>query len=175
MQNSVSFSSWKRQTTFIGKGSYEGTMEQAVLYFFYDGVCPFVKGIGYKWITSDNEIARRFLQLCYMIHTTRRMEDKYSIKCPDPEHRNLVEDRDVYDFFLDTFTFNDFLEHWSDSPIVGSRFDYLFKEFIYIWIDVTSGKPGSMTQKILDADKDDDSEEDISTSEISHKKDWSLY
>jgi hypothetical protein len=110
-----------------------------------------------------------------MIDTTRRMDSQYSIKCPDPEHRNLVEDRDVYDFYLDTFTFNDFLEYWSDSPIVGSRFDYLFKEFIYIWIDVTSGKPGLMTQKILDADKEDDSEEEFFASETSHKKDWSLY
>jgi hypothetical protein len=32
-----------------------------------------------------------------------------------------------------------------------------------------------MTQKILDADKDDDSEEEFFASETSHKKDWSLY
>jgi hypothetical protein len=59
--------------------------------------------------------------------------------------------------------------------VVGTSFDYLFKEFCYSWIDVTTGTPGAMTQKILDMDEDENSEEEIATTEILSRRNWSLY
>jgi len=172
---SVAFTNWKQQVTYVGKGSNEGTMEEAILHFFYDGLSPMIKHLGYKWNTSEQDIARRFLQLCYMIYTTRRDAHKYSLQGPEPQHRDLKEDRDVFDYFLDTFTFNDLLEEWSHCPIVGTAFDYLFKEFCYCWIDVTAGAPGFMTQRILEADEDEDGEEEIATTEVLSRRNWSLY
>jgi len=169
----ASFSNWKAQFAYIGKGVEEGTMEEAALHFFYDGICPLIKARGYTWITLDRDIAKRFLQLCYMIDMNKNTD--YSLKGPEPKHRDLKEDREIFEFFLDTFMFNDFLENWAHSPMVGTKFDYLFKEFCYTWIDVTAGNPGLMTQKILDADEEEEEEEVYSSTEILSRRNWSLY
>lgn len=171
----IAFTNWKQQATYIGKGYNEGTMEEAVLHFFYEGISPMIKQIGYFWLTNEREIAKRFIQLCYMIDTTRHDAHKYALNGPKPAHRNLNEDRDVFELYLDTFTFNAFLEEWNHCPVVGTTFDYLFKEFCYNWIDVTAGAPGAMTQKILDADKDEEGEEELTTTEILSRRNWSLY
>jgi hypothetical protein len=172
---SIAFTNWKQQITYVGKGSNEGTMEEAVLHFFYDGISQLIKRLGYKWNTNEQLISRKFLQLCYMIDTTRRDAHKYSLQGPEPEHRDLKEDRETFEFVLDTFVFNDFLEQWSHCPIIGTAFDYLFKEFCYCWIDVTAGPPGAMTQRILDADEEEEGEEEMVTTEILSRRNWSLY
>uniref|UniRef100_A0A6C0AN68 Uncharacterized protein n=1 Tax=viral metagenome TaxID=1070528 RepID=A0A6C0AN68_9ZZZZ len=172
---SISFNDWKQQTTYVGKGSYEGTMEEAVLHFFYDGISKMINQLGYKWNTNEPHVASKFVQLCYMIYTTKDHTQKYSLKGPEPKHRNFKEDYDVFDFLLDTFTFNDFLEEWNHCPVVGTAFDYLFKDFCYNWIDVTAGQPAAMTQKILDADDEENSEEEVATTEVLTRRNWSLY
>jgi hypothetical protein len=171
----AAFSNWKQQITYVGKGTNEGSMEEAVLHFFYDGLSQMIKQLGYKWNTNEDRIARRFLQLCYMIDTTKSDAHMYSLHGPEPNHRNLKEDREVFEFVLDTFAFHDFLEQWSHCPIVGTPFDYLFKEFCYCWIDVTAGSPGAMTQSILEADEEEEGEEEVVTTEILSRRNWSLY
>jgi len=173
--SSIAFTNWKQQVTYVGKGSNEGTMEEAVLHFFYDGLSKMIKQLGYKWNTNEQDISRRFLQLCYMIDTTKRDANKYSLQGPEPRHRNLKEDYEIFEFVLDTFAFNSFLEEWSHCPVVGTTFDHLFKEFCYSWIDVTAGAPGLMTQKILDMDEEENSEEEIAITEVLTRRNWSLY
>ena len=150
-------------------------MEEAVLHFFYDGLSKMIKQLGYKWNTNEAYIASKFVQLCYMIDTTKSVAHQYSLQGPDPKHRDLKEDRETFECILDTFAFNDFLEDWSHCPVVGTSFDFLFKDFCYNWIDVTAGSPGVMTQKILDADIEEEGEEEIATTEILSRRNWSLY
>jgi len=172
--SSISFNDWKQQVTYVGKGINEGTMEEAILHFFYDGISKMINQLGYKWNTIEKRIAMKFLQLSYMIDTTRRNADKYFLQGPEPCHRDLKEDRETFEFALDTFAFNDFLEEWSHCPVVGTAFDSLLKDFCYSWIDVTAGAPGRMTQKILDADEEEE-EEEVVTTEIHSRRNWSLY
>lgn len=169
------FTNWKQQVTYVGKGSNEGTMEEAVLHFFYDGISKMVRQLGYKWNTNEDYIASKFVQLCYMIDTTRSSAHQHFLQGPEPSHRDLKEDRETFEFILDTFAFNDFLEEWSHCHVVGTAFDHLFKDFCYNWIDVTAGAPGLITQKTLDADIEEEGEEEIATTEILSRRNWSLY
>jgi hypothetical protein len=175
MSASSALTKWKQQIIYVGKGSDEGTMEEAILHFFYDGLSRMIKHLGYKWNTSEQRIALKFIQLCYMIDTTRYDAEKYSLQGPEPDHRNLKEDLETFEFFLDTIAFNEFLEEWSHCPVVGTPFDYLFKEFCYNWIDVTAGAPGAMTQRILEADDEEEGEEELVTTEVLSRRNWSLY
>ena len=175
----LSFSQWKNQFAYIGPGvseSNEGTMEEAMLVFFYNGVSPWIKDIGYKWSQDDGKIARKFVYLCYMIDTTSRMYDK-DLEPPEPMHRNLEEDRETFDYFVDTTELINFLADWEfRDEIVGTRFDHLIKEFCYIWVDVCSGRPGTFTQKIFDAEAEMEEEEDYYAGpDTSSKKKWDLY
>lgn len=151
-------------------------MEEAMLVFFYDGICPWIRNIGYKWCREDHDIAKKFVHLCYMINTTANMYDK-SLEPPTPCHRNLDEDRETFDYFLDTSELIDFLEAWGfRTEVVGTRFDYLIKEFCYTWVDVCSGKPGAFTQRIFDAEAEAEAEEEmLSGPDTSSKKKWDLY
>ena len=151
-------------------------MEEAMLVFFYDGVCPWIKDIGYKLCREDHVIAKKFVHLCYMINTTVDMYDK-SLQAPIPCHRNLHEDRETFDYFVDTIQFIDFLAAWNfRNEIVGTRFDYLIKEFCYCWVDVCSGKPGAFTQRIFVAEAEAEAEEElVSGPDTSSKKKWDLY
>lgn len=170
------FSDWLNQRTYVGRGHCEGTIEEAVLYFFYEGLNPFVKSLGYTWSNKeDSVIARKFLYLCYMIQTTQHDED---LLLPEPRHRDLSYDRDTFEFTIDTFTFTDFLSEWSFChEVCGTRFDHLIKEFCYIWIDVESGPPGKMTQRILDAEAEeqDNATQEYEVTEAYSRKNWSLY
>jgi len=175
----LSFYDWKNQFAYVGPGCLdhqEGTMEEAMLDFFYDGVCPWITNFGYKWSREEHVIAGKFVHLCYMINTTVNMYDK-SLQPPAPCHRDLDEDRETFDYFVDTTELIDFLEAWEfRSEIVGTRFDYLIKEFCYCWVDVCSGKPGAFTQRIFDADAEMEAEEEmISGPDTSSKKKWDLY
>jgi hypothetical protein len=176
----ISFNDWKNQFAYVGPGiceEQEGTMEDAMLAFFYDGVSPWIKGIGYKWSQDDDIIARKFVYLCYMINTTDRMHNK-ALQIPEPKHRDYIEDRETFDYFVDTTELINFLSAWEfRSEIVGTRFDYLIKEFCYIWVNVVSGKPGSFTQKIFDAEDEAQAEEDMQYAgpDTTSKKKWDLY
>jgi len=173
----ISFSEWKNQVTQLGPGDLpesEGTMEDAMLLFFYEGINPSIKDIGYSWSRDDHIIARKFVHLCYMIDTTAKMNNIVTLDTPCPKHRNLEEDRETFDHFVD---FSDLLEEWSfRSEIVGTRFDHLIKEFCYVWVDVVAGKPGNYTQRIFDADNEDEIEEEFTTGpDQSMRKKYDLY
>ena len=174
----MSFNDWKNQFTYVGPGTckeQEGTMEEAMLVFFYDGVSPWIKNIGYKWSHDDDILARKFVELCYMIDTTSDMYDK-DIKCPRPKHRDLHEDRETFDFFVDTIELINFLEAWTfRMEVVGTRFDHLIKEFCYTWIDVCSGKPGAFTQRIFDAEAEAEADEEAAGPDTTTRKKWDLY
>uniref|UniRef100_A0A6C0DJ69 Uncharacterized protein n=1 Tax=viral metagenome TaxID=1070528 RepID=A0A6C0DJ69_9ZZZZ len=174
----LSFYNWKNQFAYVGPGcnkEQEGTMEEAMLIFFYEGISPWIKNIGYKWSRDDNYIAKNFVHLCYMIHTTTDMYGK-DLKIPKPKHRDFQEDRETFDFFVDTIQLIDFLEPWNfRSEVVGTRFEHLIREFCYVWIDVTSGKPGAFTQSIFDAEAEAEAEEETSGPDTTSKKKWDLY
>ena len=167
------FVNWLNKHAYVGPGTNEGTIEEAILYFFYEGLNPFIKQSGYSWNELDTVIAKKFLYFCYMIHTTPHGKD---LIIPGPKHRNLSYDRETFDDILDTFVFNEFLNNWSFChEVCGTRFDHLIKEFCYTWINVTSGIPGKITQKILDAEKEEETEEQGDTIETYSRKNWSLY
>jgi hypothetical protein len=174
----MSFIDWKNQFAYIGSGvDKEGTMEEAMLVFFYSGVSPWIKDIGYKWSQDDIKIAKKFVHLCYMINTTAKMYDK-DLEPPEPRHRNFQEDRETFDYFVDTSELIDFLDNWEfRSEVVGTCFDHLIKEFCYVWVDVCSGRPGTFTQKIFDANAELEAEEEqyYAGPDTSSKKKWDLY
>jgi hypothetical protein len=163
--------------TNADNGLAEITMEEAMISFFYDGVNKLVTDSGYKWIDNEDVIARKFVYLCYSIHQTLEAGSKYSLEVPVPKHRNYEEDRETFDLFLDTGLFIDLLDAWYfREEIVGTRLDYLIKEFCYVWIDVTSGKPGTFTQKLLTAEEEDVNEDEFnSVPDTWSKKKWDLY
>ena len=148
----VRFSEWLNQFAYVGKGITEGTVENALLQFFYEGLTPLIQSAGYKWIDSERHIAKKFLRFCFLVYETSSMDVKYSLEIPEARHRDFPEDRDTFDLLLDTWTFVEFMEEWSfcDS-FVGTRLEYLLRDFCYVWIDVQSGKPGALTQIVLDA------------------------
>ena len=175
----MSFYDWKNTVTYVSPGcleSQEGTMEEAMLAFFYDGVCPWIRNIGYKWSREDHVIAKKFVHLCYMINTTVNIHNR-SLQPPMACHRDLDEDRETFDYFVDTIELIEFLEAWEfRTEVVGTRFDYLIKEFCYTWIDVCSGKPATFTQRIFDAEAEADAEDEfVSGPDTSSKKKWDLY
>ena len=147
-----------------------------MLVFFYDGVCPWIQEIGYKWSQDDSLVAKKFVHLCYMIDTTKHMYDK-DLEIPEARHRNLEEDRNTFDYFVDTSELIDFLSDWDfRTEVVGTRFDSLIKEFCYCWVDVTGGKPGTFTQRIFDAENEmEDEEECYAGPDTSSRKKWDLY
>jgi len=175
----MSFSSWKNQHAYIGEGCLEqqqGTMQEAMLRFFYDGLSPWIKGYGYRWLQEDSIVAGKFVYLCYMIDITARDYNK-SLAIPFAQHRDLQEDRDTFDYIVDSYELVKFLEAWNfRSEVVGTRFDHLLKEFCYIWIDVTAGKPGTFTQKIFDGEAEIQAEEELAYGpDITSRKKWDLY
>jgi len=144
----------------------ECTMEEAILDFFYCGVNPWIKDAGYRWITGDDAIiARKFIRFCYdaswalVTHTG-------DLCPPEPQHRNLPEDRETFDLFLTTSSFVDLLELWSfRNEIVGTRLESMIIEFCYVWINVQDGAPGKWTRTTVemsdDIGSDDEHESNI--------------
>jgi hypothetical protein len=152
---------WKKSFAYVGKGVTEGTMEDALNHLFYDGLSPWLQSFGYKWSTNELEISQKFLKLCYLIYCTLPMDPRYMLQAPEPLHRNLPEDRETFDYFIDSYSFAEFLEQWSfRDEIIGTRFDNLILDFCYVWLDPTSGHPGTWTQNILNANNEDASDED---------------
>jgi hypothetical protein len=170
----ITYKKWLTEFAYVGKGLTEGTMEDAMLHFFYEGVSPWIQGFGYSWSNEENVIARKFLRLCYAIHTTSMMDPKYTLEVPEPRHRDYQEDRDTFNYIVDTRSFIDMLDVWKfRDEIVGTRLDYLLREFCYVWINVQSGKPGAWTQAALDAESDADSEEDRANTNVLPDGNWS--
>jgi hypothetical protein len=157
----LSYNEWKNQFAYVGHGCLkenEGTMEEAILYFFYEGIDPWMKAIGYKWLRDDDYVANKLLSLCYLMDSTKDNHD-ITLNVPRPMHRNLKDDRETFDLFVDTECLITFVSNWDcvfDS--IGKRYDYLIKEFCYTWIDVSSGNPGAFTEKLFEAESgtDDD-------------------
>lgn len=172
----MTYKQWLAKNTFVDSGVAECTMEEAMLYFFYDGVNPLVRYTGYKWIKDDDVIARKFLYLCYSVYKTSKMGYDYNLVPPEPQHRNYQEDRDTFDYFLDTASMVDLLDNWSfRTEIVGTRFENLIKEFCYVWIDVTSGRPGAYTHKLLAEEEEEQADEDMATfSDTWSRKNWDI-
>ena len=176
----MSFRDWQNKPAIIvpyGLDASMGTMQEAMLVFFHDGVNPWIEGLGYRWSQDTNYVANKFVHLCYMIHTTAKMSETYELNLPEPKHRNYDEDRETFDLFVDTNDLLNFLTKWSfRSEIVGTRLDHLIKEFCYVWVDVTKGKPGAFTQKIFDAEDEKESEDDmVAGPDMSSRKKWDLY
>lgn len=156
-----SYTEWLQESSYVGNGMSQGTTKDAMLHFFYQGVSPWVQRFGYSWSQSEDIIARKFVRLCYDITMTSAMKSTYTLQAPNPRHRDFPEDRDTFDFLVDTWSFVELMSQWECcSPPVGTRLDYLLREFCYVWVDVESGKPGSRTAAILEAEYDNDSDED---------------
>ena len=153
----MSFVDWKESFAYVGHGVQEGTMEEAMLHFFYSGLSPWIKNFGYSWFYDEDDIAKKFVYHCYVLMTS---PDTHLLLPPKAKHRDLKEDRDTFDYIVDTVSFIDFLEEWkSRDDIVGTGRDHLLREFCYVWIDTRSGKPGAYTERILEADETDSEEE----------------
>jgi len=155
----LSYCEWKNQFAYVGPGCLkenEGTMEEAILYFFYEGINPWMKATGYKWLRDDDYVANKLLSLCYLMDCTKDNWD-VTLNIPRPMHRNLKDDRETFDLFVDTECLNTFVSNWDYVfDIIGTRYDYLIKEFCYTWIDVCSGNPGAFTEKLFEAESGSD-------------------
>jgi hypothetical protein len=157
------YAEWMNTFAYIGDSLTEGTVEEALLHFFHEGISPWIKSYGYTWNAfNDDEIASKFLKLCYDVQRCIWSKDPTVILYPpEPRHRDLPEDRNTFDLFVNTSDFLRLLEMWKcRTEIVGTRFDHLIREFCYVWINVKSGKPGTFTQRLLDSEEDEAEEEE---------------
>jgi hypothetical protein len=146
---------------YLRDSTTECIMEEAMLDFFYNGISPWIKKAGYKWYTpTENVIARKFLKFSYELYCAVK-ETNIALYPPEPIHRDLPEDRETFDMYLDTPLLIELLNIWSfRTEIVGTRLDYMIKEFCYVWLDVTSGKPGKWTYDTLNMNNEPGSEDD---------------
>lgn len=156
-----SYDKWLSTFAYVGKGMTEGTVKDAILHFFYQGVSPWIQGFGYSWSQPENSIAQKFLRACHTIATTSAMAGNYHVVAPQPMHRDLPEDRETFDFLVDIWSFVELMSDWEfRTEIIGTRLEYLLREFCYVWVNVESGYPGSRTEHILNAEMENGSEDD---------------
>lgn len=156
------FREWMNTITYVTKGITEGTTEEAMLHFFYDGVSPWIQSFGYSWSDAEHIIAKKFVRFCYDINVTSKMDSKYSLVPPDAPHRDLFEDRETFDFLVDTADLVELLSEWEfRDEVVGTRLDYLILDFCYTWVSVVTGYPGTRTERILQANDDDVIDDDV--------------
>lgn len=155
-----SYASWMKRPSSLRCGLDDCTMEEAVLDFFYNGVSPWIYDLGYKWNREEAVIARKFVRFCYDIHWALQTPTG-ELNPPEPQHRNYPEDRETFELFANSSAFSDFLELWKfRDEIVGTRLEFLILEFCYVWVDVSSGKPGSWTQRTIEMQDDNGSEDE---------------
>ena len=115
----MSFDHWMRVETYVGQGCEKGTKKEAVLYFFFEGLSPWMKSIGYKWSRDEDVIAAKFLRFCYEAEYALTKRRTISLLIPEPTHRNYSEDRDTFDYFVTTDHFNELIDRWSNTiPII---------------------------------------------------------
>jgi hypothetical protein len=155
-------------------------MEEAMLIFFYNGISPWIKRIGYTWIMTEEEyIAQKFLKFAYEIYGALKKDKRIVLRPPTPMHRDFQEDRDTFEIYMDTQSFIEFTSEWSfRNEIIGTRLEYLIREFCYTWIDVTSGKPGKSTQATLTMTDEDGSDDDVNNNipdGLSTRRKYDLY
>jgi hypothetical protein len=105
------------------------------------------------------------------------MSSNYTLQSPKPSHRNYTEDSDTFDYFASSWAFTEFLETWKfRDEVVGTRLEHILLEFCYVWVDVTSGRPGKVSQKALDAEAEEmEAEEQAEVLETYSRRNWSLY
>ena len=155
----LTYCQWMNSHTYYGKTTIDATREEAALHFFYDGVSPWITGIGYRWSLEEKVVSRKFVRFCYDVHCA--IKGDYEIVAPEPRHRNYQEDRETFDSLIDTNSLIDFLSEWDYyDELIGTRLEYLLLEFCYTWVDVTAGKPGNFTHATLAAEEDEGGEED---------------
>lgn len=158
----IQYAAWLKKTVYLGKGLSEGTMEEAMLDFFYNGISPWIKDTGYIWLVNDESyVARKFLRFAYELYCTLKQGPTVDLYAPEPMHRNFTEDRDTFDMYLSSNSWFDLVDTWSfRDEIVGTRLEHMIREFCYIWIDVRYGKPGKWTQASLDMSDEDLTDDD---------------
>ena len=160
----ISYNQWKASSVYLRDSPIKTTMEEAMLDFFYNGIAPWIQHVGYAWVSDVDQIARKFVHFCYILNTTVKANHSSMIQAPEPSHRNLPEDRDTFDMFADCIDFSDILEDWSfRSEIVGTRLDYMIREFCYVWVDVEKGSPSKWTEKTFEMNEDQQSDEEKGT------------
>jgi hypothetical protein len=157
------FDEWCYSPYYLRSGDIECDMAHAMLDLFYAGLTPLIHGCGYKWSVPEAIVASKFLKFAFLMHETLQKGPTFVLYPPEPVHRNLIQDRETFDMFLDTFTLGEFVESWKCyDVIVDTRLDYMLKEFCYVWIDVEAGKPGKWTQTTLDMNTENISDDEVS-------------
>ena len=149
----MSFTSWKMSLAYLRDSHIEPTMEEAMLDFFYNGLSRWLQESDYNWTLSEDEIADKFVRLCYMIHLSIKSAGKTTIQINQVNHRDLKEDEETFDLFANISSFTDMLDKWTCySNIVGTKYDIIMRDFCYVWSDVECGAPGRWTQTTLEMD-----------------------
>jgi len=157
----IKYKDWLQTPAYLNSGEIEVTMEEAMTDFFYRGITPWMRAAGYSWSTLDSEIHRKFMNFAFAICSTLASSNTATLQVPFPNHRDLPEDRDTFDMFVDMSSFTDFLSKWKfRDEIIGTRLDFLVREFCYTWINVECGKPGIWTEKSLDMNNDENSDDE---------------
>ena len=157
----LSFEQWKSQPAYYRDTAVETTMEETINDFFYNGITPWINSCGYSWFHPPEDIARNFLRFCYKLQDTVKAGEQFNLELPMPKHRNMPEDLDTFQVFVDSFSFTDLLSNWSfHDEIVGTRLDNLIVDFCYNWVDVEKGAPGRWTQKTIEMNEDEMSDDE---------------
>lgn len=170
----VSYCIWANTHAYVGKGIVDGTTEEAMLNFFYDGVSPWMNRCGYTWSQNEDLVSQKFVRFCYEVHCA--LKGDYDLAVPEAKHRDYDEDRDTFDHFVTMDSFTTLCEEWEcRHEIIGTRLEALLLEFCYVWVDVMNGKPGAFTHKILMADEEENEDELITAPEFISKKKYDLY
>ena len=155
------FEQWKSQPAYFRDTAIEATTEEALLDFFNNGLTPWLNSCGYSWSSPSQNVSKSFLYFCYKLNDTLKAGEQFNLQLPEPKHRNMPEDLDTFQSFADSFSFSELLTKWSFyDQIIGSRLDNLMMDFCYIWADVEKGAPGQWTQKTIEMNEDEMSDED---------------
>jgi len=161
LRRTVKYSDWLLTPVYMNAGVTEVTMQEAMSEFFFCGVCHWVNYCGYSWSMSDADIHRKFMNFAYTLCSTLDASKTATLQPPYPNHRDLPDDRETFDLYADMLSFTGFLNNWHfRDEIVGTRLDFLIREFCYTWIDVEKGKPGRWTQAVIDMNEEDNSDDD---------------
>ena len=147
---------WKNTPAYWRDTVTETTMEEIMLDFFDYGVTAWINDCGYKWNAPHDYIARKFVRFAYMLQQVIKSRGETDLWINYTSHRNLEEDLETFDHFADFPSFHDMIEKWESfyPDLVGTRYDYLIRDFCYIWVNVESGAPGRWTESTLAIDDD---------------------
>ena len=145
--------SWKMSPAYLRDSHISVTMEEAMLDFFYNGISLWLQDSKYRWLSSEDHIANKFIKLCYMIYQANKSSYMKGIQINQVTHRDLVEDEETFDLFANISSFTDMLANWTCYPnIAGTKYQLVLRDFCYVWADVEHGAPGRWTQTTLEMD-----------------------